>query len=129
MTPIIRRVWQIYVPLLDTLLLKYTDKHPEIVRLRKLIEKLEKRLRVELAKMIWARGSPAVAQDAVYDKILMQLEVQQKGVRLNIANLENEKNELKKIISQYEKWVAAAPIREAEWSSLTQRIWSAEKTL
>ena len=40
--------------------------------------------------------------------------------RLNIANIEEEKEQLKEKIEQYEKWVAAAPTREAEWSSLTR---------
>jgi hypothetical protein len=57
----------------------------------------------------------------------MQLEVQQKGIRLNIANLENEKEYLKKRIEQYEEWVKAAPQREAEWSSLTREYGQLKK--
>lgn len=111
---------------LDSLLLKYTDKHPEVVRIRKLIEKVEQEGGRGSGRNGLAQGARAVS-GTVYDKALMQLEVQQKGVRLNIANLENEKNELKKRIAEYEKWVAAAPVREAEWSSLTREYGQLKK--
>ncbi|MGB3209906.1 MAG: hypothetical protein WBB19_04285 [Desulforhopalus sp.] len=102
---------------LSSLLLKYTEKHPEIIRVRKLIAKLEQ----ETGNAQSAPRSPSSGKsDEMYDKVLMQLEVQRKNVKLSIASLENEKKLLKDRIEQYEKWVAAAPIREAEWSSLTR---------
>ncbi len=113
---------------LDRLLLKYTDKHPEIVRLRKLIDKME----IETASENpgnneFSNGSRPNVQDVGYDRILMQLETQQKGVRLNIAKVENEKDQLQKRIEQVEKWVAAAPIRETEWTSLTREYGQLKK--
>ncbi len=57
----------------------------------------------------------------------MQLELQRKGIRLKIAKLENEKDQLQKEIEQVEKWVAAAPIREAEWTSLTREYGQLKK--
>lgn len=106
---------------LDSLLLKYTEKHPEIVRVRKLIAKLE----TEVQRGTSVQNSPTTVlrssvTDQSYDSILMQLEVQRKGIKLNIANIEREKDQLKEKIEQYEEWVAAAPVREAEWSSLTR---------
>ena len=113
---------------LDSLALKYTDKHPEVIRIKKLIEKMEQESGSSgSGNNDLSGGASANAQGAAYDKVLMQLEVQQKGVRLNIANLENEKIELKKLIGQYEKYVAAAPIREAEWSSLTREYGQLKK--
>lgn len=113
---------------LDALSLKYTDKHPEVIRLKKLIEKMENEAGSGgNGKNGLARGTGATAQNPVYDQILLQLETQQKGVRLNIANLVNEKIDLNKLIAQYEKFVAAAPIREAEWSSLTREYGQLKK--
>lgn len=115
---------------LDSLLLKYTEKHPEIVRLRRLILKMEAGPQsgssVKKASTTGSRSSSvggSVTQsgggfDGSYDKVLMQLEVQRKGIKLKIANIEKEKIQLKETIEQYEKWVTAAPVREAEWSSL-----------
>jgi polysaccharide chain length determinant protein (PEP-CTERM system associated) len=107
---------------LDSLLLKYTEKHPEIIRVRKIIKKMEDEV---------ASGGPASSgvprAGNQSDNVLMQLEVQQKGIRLNIANLENEKEYLKKRIEQYEEWVKVAPQREAEWSSLTREYGQLKK--
>lgn len=109
---------------LDALLLKYTEKHPEVKRVRKLIAKLEGEVEGDLSNTNDSASSPqqssVVEQNPTYDQVLMQLEVQRKDIRLSIASLEREKEALKKRIEQYEKWVAAAPVREAEWSSLTR---------
>lgn len=101
---------------LDSLLLKYTEKHPEIVRIRKLIEKLE----AETKNAGTAKNLSPSGQNSSYDPILMQLETQRKDVKLNIASIEKEKAQLKEKIEQYEEWVTTGPVREAEWSSLTR---------
>jgi polysaccharide chain length determinant protein (PEP-CTERM system associated) len=105
---------------LDSLLLKYTEKHPEIIRVRKLITKMEE-------EGVSGGGGSRRTNNVPYDDVLMQLEVQQKGIRLNIANIEKEKEQLKKRIEQYEEWVKAAPQREAEWSSLTREYSQLKK--
>jgi len=114
---------------LESLLLKYTEKHPEIIRIRKLIAKLEAEVEggTNGRNDKPAAPSSGVAQrpntrnlNQSYDQVLLQLEAQRKDIKLNIANLKNEKEQLSKRIEQYEKWVAAAPAREAEWSSLTR---------
>lgn len=124
---------------LDSLLLKYTEKHPEIVRLRKLIAKLETEIQSggitgngsakasRLPSTYVVQGQRTEKLNESYDKNMMQLEVQRKGVKLKIANLENEKERLKEKIDQYEKWIAAAPVREAEWSSLTREYGQLKK--
>ncbi len=114
---------------LDSLMLKYTAKHPEIIRIRKLIEKMETEIQSggTPPSSVLSRGQSPENLDESLDKILMQLEVQRKGIKLNIANLENEKELLKQKIDQYESWIAAAPVREAEWSSLTREYGQLKK--
>jgi polysaccharide chain length determinant protein (PEP-CTERM system associated) len=109
---------------LDSLLLKYTEKHPEIIRVRKLIKKMEEE---GVSGGAASSGVSRRANGMPYDNVLMQLEVQQKGIRLNIANIEKEKEQLKNRIGQYEEWVKAAPQREAEWSSLTREYSQLKK--
>ena len=104
---------------LDSVLLKYTEKHPEVVRLRKLIAKMETETQASSISGLEVRPGE-ITDYGAYDKTLMQLEVRQKGIKLKIANIEIEKDQLRESIEQYEKWVAAAPVREAEWSSLTR---------
>ncbi|WP_459943779.1 hypothetical protein [Desulfocastanea catecholica] len=117
---------------LDGLLLKYTEKHPEIVRVRKLIAKLE----VEVQSKGTAGNPSSVAsrptsagtltgqraqiQDATYVQTLLQLEARRNDIQRNIEDIASEKDQLREKIEQYEQWVAAAPVREAEWSSLTR---------
>jgi polysaccharide chain length determinant protein (PEP-CTERM system associated) len=116
---------------LDALLLKYTEKHPEIIRVRKLISKMEAEAEgggaAKNSSTAMSRQTSTESQDHNYDPILMQLEVQRKGIGLKIASIENEKEQLKNRIEQYEKWVAAAPGREAEWSSLTREYGQLKK--
>jgi polysaccharide chain length determinant protein (PEP-CTERM system associated) len=117
---------------LDGLLLKYTEKHPEIIRVRKLIAKLEGEVQGEGAAGNAASaasqptssailtGQRAQKQDASYVQTLLQLEAQRNDIKRNIENIAGEKDQLREKIEQYEAWVAAAPVREAEWSSLTR---------
>jgi polysaccharide chain length determinant protein (PEP-CTERM system associated) len=121
---------------LDTLLLRYTEKHPEIKRIRKLIEKMEEEIKTgayattNSSQMVQPSVTAALKnqpQVGVYDNILMQLEVRQKGVNLKIANVEKEKEQLLERIEQVEQWVAAAPIREAEWTALTREYGQLKK--
>ena len=113
---------------LDRLLLKYTEKHPEVIRITKLIEKLEMENALGSTGPNDLEGeSLADVQDIGYDSVILQLDVQQKGVRLKIAKIENEKDQLQQKIEEVEKWVAGAPIREAEWSSLTREYGQLKK--
>lgn len=110
--------------ILEQLQSRYTEKHPEIRRLRSIIATLEE----EVAR---DRGSSAGSSDAVeveastvdrdsVDTVILQLETQRKNILLNIEAIKAEKERQKKVIAQYEEWVAAAPVREAEWASLTR---------
>lgn len=113
---------------LDSLLLKYTEKHPEIKRVRKLIEKLEIDVRNEASS--GKKSKPSVSGvssgqrvgrlDQQYVQTSLQLEAQRKDIQRNIVNIQEEQVQLKEKIEQYEKWVTGAPVREAEWSSLTR---------
>ncbi len=112
----------------NALLLRYTKKHPEVIRVHKMIEQLEKNM-----------GSQAVGNDKTKtgvrkkgyfietDPLLAQLSLQMKKIEINVDNLNKEKGQLKTLIKQYEKWVAEAPIREAQWSSLTREYGELKK--
>jgi polysaccharide chain length determinant protein (PEP-CTERM system associated) len=117
---------------LDSLLLKYTEKHPEIKRIRKLIQKLE--IEVKSGTRV-SRSTASNAlqkqsgenQNESYDQTLMQLETQRNDIKRNIANIESEKSQLKEKIVQTEKWIETTPTREAEWSSLTREYGQFKK--
>src|SRR5690606_12792900 len=54
------------------------------------------------------------------DPQLQQLSKQSKELEVSIARLKEERDTLTERINNYEKWIAAAPVREAEWSALTR---------
>lgn len=106
--------------LLKSLEIKYTENHPEIRRTKRLIARLEQDLATGRAQPAGgATGSSALAQ-ATADPVILQLETQLRSIQLSIRNINEEKDGLRKTIAQYEQWVAAAPVREAEWSALTR---------
>jgi len=109
---------------LEQLLLKYTEKHPEVKRTRKSIAKLEKEVSLEAdtgaTQSVSAGMITGDSKRKVLDANILQLQAQRKNIELNIASIRKEQERLKKHIEQYEKWVASAPTREAEWSSLTR---------
>lgn len=124
--------------LLEQLLARYTEKHPDVKRTRTIIAKLEMEVgkdpRSDAAagagvdssgKDIGKSKQPA--ERGVVDTLILQLETQYKNVLLNIESLKKEKEQLKKVIAEYEQWVGSAPVREAEWSALTREYGQLKK--
>jgi len=105
---------------LQNLQSRYTEKHPEIRRLKKAIEDLETRHGVLSGGDDAASTGTPAAQDHQYDPQLQQLSKQSKELEVSIARLKEERDTLTERINNYEKWIAAAPVREAEWSALTR---------
>ncbi len=101
---------------LERLLLKYTERHPDVKRLKKIIKGLEK----EFAHQSDSSNSSINSNSSSHDTTLSTLKIQLKEIRLNITALNNEKKALKKNIEQLEKWISSSPVREAEWSALTR---------
>lgn len=106
---------------LKALQIKYTERHPDVRRLKSTIKELEESLAV---KSDSGSGSAEAVDkfgpDAATDKQFGQMVLQQKSVEYNIERLKKEKEEIRSQIEKYQKWVEAAPVREAEWSALTR---------
>jgi polysaccharide chain length determinant protein (PEP-CTERM system associated) len=114
MTPF-QRLQQLYSHL-ETLKGRYTDKHPEIRRTKQQIAKLE----ADLAGKKPSTGKRTTATRRVQDPEIAQLQLQMKEIGINIEKLRSDQKTIRASIEQYEKWVSAAPIREAEWNALTR---------
>ncbi|MCK5322849.1 MAG: hypothetical protein KAJ45_01840 [Desulfobulbaceae bacterium] len=106
---------------LKALQIKYTELHPDVRRLKRTIKELEESLAAksdsgpESEEVVDTFGS-----DAVIENQFGQMILQQKGVEYNIERLKKEKEEIRSQIEKYQKWVEAAPVREAEWTALTR---------
>ncbi|OQX15467.1 MAG: hypothetical protein BWK76_13120 [Desulfobulbaceae bacterium A2] len=107
----------------DSLLLRYTPVHPEVQRVRRLIESLEKEVATQPVEQPGSgRGDQAPAAKATrgIGKQESQLTVQLKGIDRSIEGLRSEMEELRQQLATYQAWVATTPVREAEWSGLTR---------
>ncbi len=103
---------------LDLLLVKYTEKHPEVRRIKTLIANLEKEIDSQGGTTGDKAGGRSLQQSE--DPAIQQLRLQLKEVGLNIQGLRQEQKKIPGEISKYQEWIAAAPIREAEWNALTR---------
>jgi polysaccharide chain length determinant protein (PEP-CTERM system associated) len=111
-----------------SLLIRYTEKHPEVKRISKIIEKLEQKVGNQNA------GNEKIGQVSGQKKnyletapILSQLVIQMKKLEIDIDGVNKEKLQLKSLVDKHEEWVAKAPIRETEWSSLTREYGELKK--
>ncbi len=108
---------------LDGLKAKYTDNHPDIKRLNKLIAQLESELP---ANVLSASKRPGDARKIVRrnlieaDENILNLQTQINDIDRKIKSIEKEKEKLSEEIEEYEAWVSAAPIRESEWTAITR---------
>lgn len=95
---------------------RYTDQHPKIKSLKKQIAYLEK---LTANKKEGPLLAGKTTQDN-FDATLFDLQSEIKGIQLSIDKINKEKQDTQALIDQYEQWVGASPVREAEWSALTR---------
>ncbi len=95
---------------LQSLQTRYTEKHPEVKRLKRVLRDLEN-------QQIASLGENAVQQ---VDPQIIELKQQLRELEFSINRLHDERQVLDKQVKKYESWIAAAPVREAEWSALTR---------
>jgi polysaccharide chain length determinant protein (PEP-CTERM system associated) len=105
---------------LDELLLRFTDKHPDVIAARRTLEDLKKRQQVEIEAI--RRGDQAaiaasgLAANPVYQGIKLQLsqtDVEVAAARRQVADREGKIAELRKMIH-------TAPAVEAEYARLNR---------
>ena len=102
---------------LEALEVRYTDKHPEIRRTKQLIAKMEADFE---GKKPSSSAQKSTRPRQVEDPEIGQLRIQLKEISLNINKLQADQKTIRAEIPKYEKWVAAVPVREAEWNTLTR---------
>jgi len=99
---------------------RYTDQHPEVKRLKKVISQLEDNLKASTTVSDSESQTKGGKGRHPSDSQLMQLELQLKEIELNMEQLKKEKEDAKLQIETYQNWITAAPVREAEWAGLTR---------
>jgi uncharacterized protein involved in exopolysaccharide biosynthesis len=97
---------------------KYTEKHPEVRRTKQMIAQLEggKEQSSSGPRTVSSPNRANVAADLERQRMLVQLQ----QIDINIKQLRETQAGIPAQIAKYQRWVEAAPIREAEWNSLTR---------
>jgi len=108
---------------LDDASAMYTDKHPEVQRLKNELAAAEAAATAAQSSPAAAR-EPALAADPVYRQLLTERE----AVRLRIRDRERAVDRAEGEIAKYQQRVDAAPMVEQQMSSLT-REYELEKQL
>ncbi len=105
---------------LDDMLLRFTEKHPDVLAARETLKQLQARQQEEIAAL--KRGDPGAAamsgasSNPVYQNILMQLN----QVDVQIAELSVELGDHRRNEADLRKLVDTAPEVEAEYARLTR---------
>ncbi len=111
---------------LDTLLSRYTEKHPDVRRLKSLIANLQEDMKSQAEKDTAADEQDEATQTAdaqnlkSFDAQLYKMQKQIESVDYEIIKLHKEKDKTQEQIEKYMQWIEAAPVREAEWTDLTR---------
>jgi len=105
---------------LDELLLKYTDRHPDVVAARATLEELKQRRAVELENLkrgdANAIASSGVGNNPVYQQIRLELNKQD----VEIAALRRELSQHQNTVIELRQRVNSAPQVEAEYQQLNR---------
>ncbi|RMD97079.1 MAG: hypothetical protein D6812_15880, partial [Deltaproteobacteria bacterium] len=100
---------------LKTLKRTYTDKHPDVIRMKKMIAKLEARLAEAEKNPIVGNASK---QNDPYRQQIAEVEAQLKLAQHRIHELRDNEVKIKQKIEEYRKRVENAPLRDAELTDL-----------
>lgn len=123
----------------DSLLLKYTERHPDVAKLKKIIEKLEKTIEEEKiasekeaseegGKPIEEIGGEQNFETGMPNFAAMQQDVQLKQVKTEMAKIQSDILKIENQMKLYQIRVEDTPKRELELQSL-QRDYSNIQTV
>lgn len=110
---------------LQDLLVRYTPQHPEVKRQKQRIRQIEAgiesaRQQQQSLEETGNAQNPDTGSTYSGDERIQQLSAQISEIEVNLRTLRKESNKILEKIKKYEQYVEAAPVREAEWASLTR---------
>lgn len=97
----------------------YTEKHPDVRKLKDQIAKMQRR-RDQLVAEAQARGSVLSADGAAQPSMLAQLQSQLQSNQVEITNREHAIVELKAKVNEYQARLNQEPVREQQLADLTR---------
>lgn len=105
---------------LDDLLLRYTEKHPEVIATKETLEALKARQQEELAAL--RRGDPGAAAlaNATSNPVYQSIQTQLNQADVTIAELRSQLADRQRNEGELRRLVDTAPEVEAEYARLTR---------
>lgn len=105
---------------LDDLLLKYTDKHPDVIATRETLQQLQNRREAEIAAFKKGTASVDTMAGLSANPVYQQIQLQINDVDVQIASLRSELGVHQQRVAQLKGMLGTAPEVEAEYSKLTR---------
>jgi polysaccharide chain length determinant protein (PEP-CTERM system associated) len=105
---------------LDELLLKYTDKHPDVIAARQTLEELKRRRTAELAGLREGDPAAAAASRASANPVYQSIQLAVNQVEVDIADLNTELAQHESKVAELRRYVNTAPQVEAEYAQLNR---------
>lgn len=105
---------------LDELLLKFTDKHPDVIETRKTLAELESRRAREIESLRNGDASAAASSGASANPVYQSIQVELNHADVEIADLRTQLAEHEAKERQLRQLLNTAPQVEAEYAQLTR---------
>jgi polysaccharide chain length determinant protein (PEP-CTERM system associated) len=105
---------------LDELLLKYTDKHPDVIAMRATLAELKQRRATELANLQRGDASAIASSGAGNNPVYQSMQLELNKVDVEIAALRRELAQHEGTVSDLHQRVNSAPQVEAEYQQLNR---------
>jgi polysaccharide chain length determinant protein (PEP-CTERM system associated) len=105
---------------LDELLLKYTDKHPDVIETRKNLAELEKRRAAEIESLRNGDATAAASSGASTNPVYQSIQLELNHADVDIADLRTQLAEHEDKARQLRQLLNTAPQVEAEYAQLNR---------
>jgi polysaccharide chain length determinant protein (PEP-CTERM system associated) len=105
---------------LDELLLRFTDKHPDVLATRETLDQLKARQQEEVAALRRGDAGAAAASGAASNPVFQQIQLQANQTDVEIAALRVQLAEHRRIEGELRRVADTAPEVEAEYQRLTR---------
>ena len=105
---------------LDELLLRFTDKHPDVIALRGTLAELESRQKAELEAVRRGDAGAAARSGLTANPVFQNIQLQLNVAEVEVAALRGEIGDRQRKIGELRKLVDIAPEVEAEYARLNR---------
>jgi polysaccharide chain length determinant protein (PEP-CTERM system associated) len=99
---------------LDELLLKYTDRHPEVLAMKDTIRRLEEQRRAQLGGVRATNGTRTETSSVPVDPVVQNLQIALNTADVQVASLQTQETQSEARVGELQRVVTTGPEVEAE---------------